>query len=333
MTQNASHTIARVFVDEVLECGFRANVDIKALLGDLDLSYGDLDRLTPQEFAKLWLKMSERMGDEFFGLGLRPMVPGSFTLMGHAVRDAETFDVALRRAIRFLAVVIGDPCGDLEIRDGRCTITLNEADGPRSAFAYRTYFLILHGLNCWLVRERIPILHIQFPCREPASGNDYDDFFGKPVVFGAKTAALSFHAKYLKRRVKRTEKELKVFLRTTPETFLRGYRPVLSLKRHILDFCREKDLSKMPTTEEIAVELGLSKSTLHRRLRDEGQSIRGIKEEIRRSRAAYLLKTTSMAINDVAQTVGYAEPSAFHRAFRKWYSTTPSKMRAKPSRK
>lgn len=327
MTQNATPTIATVFVEEVLECGLRAEVDIPALLADLGLGYDNLGALSVADLAALWLAMSARIGDEFFGLGQRPMSVGSFTLMGHAVRDAGRFDIALRRALRFLKVVLGEPYGVIETHGNTCTVRLEEIQGPRSAFAYRTFFLILHGLNCWLVRERIPLRSIQFPCLEPSAKNDYGDFFGQPVRFGADVAAISFDAKYLHRRVRRTEKELKVFLRTTPASFLRGYRPVLSLKRRILDLCLTGNFEDWPTTDEIATRLGLSKSTLHRRLADEGQTIRAIKEEKRRSQAAYLLKFTNLSVSTIAQSVGYAETSAFHRAFRRWYSATPHQLR------
>lgn len=327
MTQNAAPKIARVFVDEVLECALRAEINIGDLLSRLDLSYEALEDLSPARFAQLWLGVSRKMGDEFFNLGQRPMSPGSFTLMGHAVRGAKTFDIALKRALRFLKVVIGEPFGRLVVQNGVCTVLLEERDGARSAFAYRTFFLILHGLNCWLVRERIPILSIQFPCREPSARNDYADFFGRPVSFGAAHAAISFDAKYLRRPVKRSEEDLKVFLRTTPETFLRGYRPVLSLKRRIVAYCKGRDLNDWPTSEDIATQLGFSKSTLHRRLGEEGQSIRAIKDEMRRSHVTYLLKFTTMPVGDIALAAGYAETSAFHRAFQRWYATSPKEMR------
>lgn len=327
MTQNATPIISRAFVDELLECGLRADVDIAQLLAKLGLKHDDLDSLTADTLGALWLEMSKQIDDEFFRLGQRPMAPGSVTLMGHAVRDAGRFDIALRRALRFLKVVLGEPYGVVEIEKLTCTIRLIEKNGPRSAFAYLTFFLILHGFSCWLVREQIPLKSIEFPGSEPSARNDYADIFGRPVRFEAGEASISFDAKYLRRPVSRSEQELKGFLRTTPASLLRGYRPVLSLKRRIQDLCLQGDFDAWPDADKIADRLGLSKSTLHRRLADEGQSVRAIKEEKRRSYAAYLLKNTDLSVSEIAQSVGYAETSAFHRAFRRWYATTPSHMR------
>lgn len=151
--------------------------------------------------------------------------------MGHAIRGAATFEVALRRALRFLRIVLEEPYGAMDVRDGRCTVRLVESEEPRSGFAYRMFFLILHRLNCWLVRERISLLHIQFSCIPLLGQNDYGGFFGRPVTFNAPDAAIEFDARYLQHPVNRAEENLKVFLRITLETLLRGYRPVLSLKR------------------------------------------------------------------------------------------------------
>lgn len=332
MTQNATHTVARVFVDEVLECGHRSGIDVARLLTDVGLEYGALDTMTSAQFADVWLEMSQRIGDEFFGLADRPMAPGSFTLMGHAVRGAKTFDIALRRALRFLGVVLGEPYGEVIIHDTLCTIVLQDSKTPRSAFAYRTFFLILHGLNCWLAGERIPLHAIRFPCLEPAARNDYGDFFGTPVQFGDEVAAISFDARYLRRSVRRSEPDLKAFLNTTPEALLRGYRATAGLKAQIQATCLAGDAQDWPSADDIARRLGLSKSTLHRRLRDEGHSIKSIKEDSRRLQATSLLKSTDLPIGQIAAKVGYAEPSAFHRSFKKWFATTPGEMRKAQSK-
>ena len=331
MTQNAispTPPIARPFVDEACDAALRAGVDLPGLLRDLNIGQTDLNRLSPAAFARFWLALSDRMGDEYFGMGRRPMRPGSFTLMGHAVRDAGTFETALRRALRFLRVVMDEPYGELDLSADTCRIRLVERDGPRSPFAYRTFFLILHGLNCWLVADRISITRIAFPCPEPRTTTDYADFFGLPVTFDAPEASLSFHRRYLARRVRRSEPELKSFLRKTPEAFLRGYRDTASIKARIVALCQTGDPASWPDGAEIARQLGLSKSTLHRRLAEDGQSLRAIRSEIRRERAEHLLRETNMPVAEIGVRVGYAEPSAFFRAFAGWYGKTPGDMRA-----
>lgn len=324
--------IADVFVEEALECARQANVDVGAMLRDLGLSKAGLGQLHSSEFARIWLELSVRMQDEFFGLGARPMRPGSFALMGHAVRGARDFGAALRRALRFLKTALDEPFGVLELTETDCIVTLIEINKPRSAFAYRTFFLILHGLNCWLARERIPLKDVRFPCREPNRVSDYGDFFGVPVTFGCECAQIIFDRKYLGKPVRRSERELKAFLRTAPEAFLRGYRDVVGIKRQIIEQCLMGSPQNWPHSSEIARQLGMSRSTLHRRLADTGTSLKGLKDEQRRVRATMLLKTSELSVSDIALDVGYADESTFYRSFYRWYSTTPAMHRRKIKR-
>ena len=317
----------RTFVDEALQCGQTAGVDIALLLEELGIARDTLDRLTAAQFGSIWLALSQRMRDEFFGLGDRPMRPGSFTLMGHATRNAPNLQAAAARALRFLTIVLDEPAGALTTENGLAVIRLAETGGPRSAFAYRVYFTILHSLNCWLIAERIPIRHMQFPCAEPAGTNDYGDFFGVPVRFGAAQAAMAFEQRYLRKRVNRSETALKAFLASAPAAFLTGYRHDHGIKAQIVAQLSTSSTESWAGIDEIAGGLGMSTSTLHRRLKQEGQSFGEIKEERRRNLALSLLRKSDIPVSQVALRVGYAEPSAFFRAFQRWFATTPGAIR------
>ena len=329
MTQNdtTAPPVARIFVDEALTCARNAGIDVSTLLAGLGIPPRNLSNLTPEDFARIWLTVSVEMEDEFFGLGARPMRPGSTTLLGHAVHGAPTLGVALRRALRFLKVVLDEPYGLLERDKDICKIHLAEDGPPRSAFAYRTFFLILHGFTCWLARERVPLTHVRFPCPEPAEQNDYGEFFGVPVQFNQPAAQLAFEWRYLSRPARRSETDLKHFLRTTPESFLRGYRDTGSLRQQILDSCFSGPPEAWPSMDRIAAQLGMSRSTLHRRLRSTGQTLGDLKEDLKRRRAGELLTRSAMTIDQISAELGYAEQSAFYRAFRRWYGVTPSEFR------
>lgn len=79
--------------------------------------------------------------------------------------------------------------------------------------------------------------------------------------------------------------------------------------------------------EATARALGLSERTLQRRLREEGESFAGVLDGVRREAAARYL-AEGLPLGEVAARLGYAEPSAFHRAHRRWTGTTPERSRA-----
>lgn len=71
----------------------------------------------------------------------------------------------------------------------------------------------------------------------------------------------------------------------------------------------------------------MSERTLQRRLKDEGVRFEQILEETRRELALLYLDEKRLAIYEVAFLLGYSEPSAFFRAFRRWTGRTPREHR------
>lgn len=80
--------------------------------------------------------------------------------------------------------------------------------------------------------------------------------------------------------------------------------------------------------EGIARTLAITPRTLQRRLADEGTTFQKELDQVRRSAAERHLKATMFSIAEISFVLGYSEPAAFHRAFRRWNRTTPQAFRA-----
>jgi AraC-like DNA-binding protein len=93
----------------------------------------------------------------------------------------------------------------------------------------------------------------------------------------------------------------------------------------IVQFIEAEDCSN----ERVAAELGLHPRTLHRRLKAEGRSFEGIKDEVRRDVALRYLKETDLPLTLVAQRLGYAEQSVLTRSCARWFATSPSQLRSR----
>ncbi|NEW88746.1 AraC family transcriptional regulator [Rhodopseudomonas sp. WA056] len=320
-------TIAPLFVEEVADCLVRAGIAPGPVFASAGLPEVVRERVSAAEFGALWLAVAAAMDDEFFGLGGRPMRPGSFTLLGHAVLNAGTLHQALNRALRFLKIALDDPSGELRIEDGLARIVLRDKTAPRSAFAYRTFWIVVHGIACWLVGRRLPLRRVDFACGPPAFAADYRSFFGAPVRFGQPESALVFDAAFLELRTNRTERALKEFLRRAPANILVRYRHDATLTAAIRTTLRAKPPTAWPNFETLARQMKIPASTLRRRLSAEGQTYQTIKDEIRRALAIRWLADNEKPVGDIAADLGFAEPSAFHRAFRKWMAKSPGAFR------
>src|SRR3954468_14624128 len=141
-------TVAACFVEEALESLRRHGVPTEPCLAAAGLPLVVTEPVSAEGYGVLWLAIAAAIEDEFFGLGGRPMRPGSFALLCHCVLHAGTLERALRRALKFLRVVLDDPRGELIVADGLAQVVLTDATAPRSAFAYRTFWLIVHGITC-----------------------------------------------------------------------------------------------------------------------------------------------------------------------------------------
>jgi AraC-like DNA-binding protein len=78
----------------------------------------------------------------------------------------------------------------------------------------------------------------------------------------------------------------------------------------------------------VARSLGLSPRSLQRRLADEGTRYNDLVDEVRRQFAELYLARPRLAVSEVAYLVGFTDPSAFFKAFRRWTGLTPSDYRA-----
>lgn len=83
----------------------------------------------------------------------------------------------------------------------------------------------------------------------------------------------------------------------------------------------------VPTVSSIASELAMSARTLQRRLSEQGQSFQSVIDTSRKDLAQRLLRETDYSLAEVAFLTGFAEQSAFARAFKRWAGQTPRSYR------
>ena len=73
----------------------------------------------------------------------------------------------------------------------------------------------------------------------------------------------------------------------------------------------------------IAGALGLSRQTLFRRLRAEGVTFEQVLDELRHKLALNHLGVSKTSVKQTARLLGYSDPSAFSRAFKRWTGSSP----------
>jgi AraC-like DNA-binding protein len=76
--------------------------------------------------------------------------------------------------------------------------------------------------------------------------------------------------------------------------------------------------------DALARDLGMSRQTLYRRLREEGVTFAEVHDDLRRRMALDYLSARKVSVGEAAYLLGFAEASSFVRAFRRWTGASPT---------
>ena len=285
-------------------------------------------RIPLEHYAALYNRINRALDDEGFGLFSVPMRVGSFEFLCRSVVTAPTLAAALERATRFLRVVLPDLAVTLECsrEDARLIITETQALSVGRVFAFEWLLRLLHGLSSWLVGRAIVLDAVSFPYPRPQHADDYGLIYTAHSSFDAQQLVAHFAANLLDLPIRRDEAALQAFLVGAPGKLTMLYRrdreTVLRVRNALRDALPEgKPLA------EVASALHLSQRTLHRRLADEGSSFQAIKDALRRDLAIDRLIKTQQPLSRISADLGFADASAFYRAFVSWTGMAPTHYR------
>lgn len=338
MNRTEKDTICVSFVEEALRMAVLRGHDAAALLAEAGLPNGLLQapraRVSADQYARLWHVLAATLDDEFFGMDAHPMRYGSFALMCHAVLDCSNLGHALERMTRFMGMVLDEHRAQFVLpTTGQTTARLEmlpspaSASPPRRAFADGTYFVICHGLACWLTGRRLPLRAVHFEQPSPDNAAEYWLILGKQVLFGQGRSAIEWDAAALELPIVRNAASAKVFLRQAPANFLVRYRNQDGCTPRIRKLLSSRRYDEWPTFEALAPLLHLTPTTLRRRLEAEGLNYQQLKDDLRKDMAITLLGGTELPVEAIAERVGFSENSSFYRAFRKWTGLNPGAYR------
>ncbi|MEC3916491.1 AraC family transcriptional regulator [Nocardia sp. CDC160] len=265
----------------------------------------------------LGLRLARRQGIEVLGL------------LAVAITNAATVGDGIACAARFLSVqhagaavaLVPDPCGHagilgLNYRDIAEVSAFSQGLDHAAGLIHRH---LLHAAGEYGLRT----VHLPHPARAPSSR--YTEFFGADVCFDMPTTVFRFPADLLDRAVLGHNPMLHTLAmdyleRNFPEPD-RGMsaRVRLAIDRALLE--------SRADIETVARMLTMHERTLQRALAAEGTTFTALLDAARRDTTYRLLCETDLPMSRITTLIGLREQSALTRVVRRWYGTTPQRVR------
>jgi AraC-like DNA-binding protein len=154
--------------------------------------------------------------------------------------------------------------------------------------------------------------------------HDYQDVLGANLRFDQPSFSFDFPLAWLEQPQAHGDSLMLCELTELAERLLvRAFDPVSTVDR-VRTRLRQTIEPIGFDNSELAKEMRMSVRVLRRRLAGEGVTLTGLRKLILRERAMRELLRPNANIKNIAEQLGYSEPSAFHRAFKRWTGSTPS---------
>ncbi|MGB5885842.1 MAG: AraC family transcriptional regulator [Acinetobacter venetianus] len=335
---SAKDTISNALIREALSVAASRGLNIVSIANRAGISAELLTstkaRVPVTQCAQLWVELAETMNDEFLGMDQHPMRRGSYKLLAQLAFNAETLEQAIKEILRFLSLILDDIHGELVKQGDKAYLILHDHEQPKRMFTYSTFLMLVHSLMCWLSDQRIAFQSMTFRCHPPVEIQDYRVRFCEDIQFNAEQNKIEFDAHYLKHKIKKDKQALKDFQSQTPYNLIVRFKNENSLSLQIRRQLLLQPPSLWAELKDIAQQLNMSTATIQRRLKQEGVSYQQLKNDIRCDIAIERLSKTNDSIQSISDELNFHDPSAFHRAFKKWSGVSPGTYRkSSPNKK
>lgn len=291
-------------------------------------------RVTVAQYIALFSAVKDSLDDECLGyLRGRPLRCGSFALMARSTLGARTLAAALRRVSESFALLQDDvalvPVSD----DSLCGVAL-ELRGDRGEHADFLHGLLLRvfwRLLVWLHGGRLVPEGFDFAFEQPPHAEGYSRIFSGALRFGQARSAVWFEGTAFAQPMRRDTAALQAFLRATPGNLvgpnLNDKTASARVRALLQQTCPE-----WPDLAVAAQRLCMSASALQRHLAVEGKSFQLLKDELRRDMAIVRLTSTDATLTAIADDLGFADSTAFQRAFKSWTGSATGVYRSRTRR-
>lgn len=328
---------ANVCINAVRGCvvaAMNAGLDLDEVVALIGIDAGTLAdpdaRVTAELTYRAWDLVAERLGDPHFGLRAAQALQGAlFDAYDFAVTSATTMRDGLERMMRHLR---------LQHDGAEIRLAVDGGEACVSVVFFATEGLPHHFCEfvvaIWLLRARsfiappFVLRRLRFRHAATADLAEYERVLGVRPTFSAGADCVTFDAALLDEPLVSANpalgKLMDGYLGERHERVPERQPVEVRARAQIEAALREGT----PSVGVVARKLAVSVRSLQRALSDAGTSFDALLDETRRALALGWVHDPARSLKQLSHDLGFGQPTAFTRAFRRWTGQSPSQYRA-----
>ena len=330
MTLQASVSIS--WVNTVLAAAEQQGVARKVLLAQAGIAAHELDaeRWPIDHITRLWCAAAHCTKDVGFGLKVGAGVgPASFNVVSFLLQSAPTLREAFALVQQCQSLISDGGRFQTIVGADSCWVVYHPSQGEL-AFSPHQIEAVLAAVvvfTRWITGTSLRPLAVQFSQPRLGSLAGYREVFRCPVAFEQAFSGVLVTNALFDTPLPQADAQLAQVLHGHARERLAALSARAELGQALRAWIAGQLRTPLPTRAQAARALGLTERTLARRLQAQGLSFSSLLDEARREAALHALAHTQRPLAEIGQALGYAEPSVFNRAMRRWTGSAPGAWR------
>lgn len=260
--------------------------------------------------------------------------------LGEALTVAGRFEKLLYPMIGYNVKLIDEGEGENIRLSYRVNVSAEESvfvpekwdrSGYHATVARASGLVVWSSFCGWLTGQPLEIseVHVAAPSIGDAYYKSLEQVFHCPITFDASDNSLIMDRSMLDRRIIHTRESLVEFLDSSVYHLIAVDRMSASTSAAIKSLITIDLPAGLPSFTTVADSLHMSESSLRRRLQKEDTSYQALKDEVRCEVAIDRLLNQNKKVADIADFLGFTEPSSFVRSFKSWTGETPKSYKTR----
>ncbi|MCB0280057.1 MAG: AraC family transcriptional regulator [Calditrichaeota bacterium] len=175
--------------------------------------------------------------------------------------------------------------------------------------------------------KEMPPKSVHFSLPKPVDSSEHERIFRAPVYFNQEFTGLRFPKSYMNEEIATADPNLQFHFEKQADEILARLDNNETFTTKVSRIIMQKISASTVSIEEVAEAIPIGVRSLQRKLMDEDTNFQQLLDSVRKSMAIYHLQAMRHSVSEISYMLGFSEPSAFHRSFKRWTGFTPKRYR------